>query len=241
MLDTIWPSANTLILVAVDLVAIALLALGLYARRHHRRDLAVSYIAVNVGVLAVCLVLSGSAASTGVGVGIGLFGVLSIIRLRSTELGHHEVAYYFAALALGLIAGLSADLPLALLLMGALVGVMALVDHRAFFSRTRQQIVVLDRAIPGEDAVRAHLEALLDADVLQVTVQQLDLVSDRTIVDVRYRLRDAAVTAAPRGGAHATPASPTNADTLAPQGALPDALTVPTLEGAAAPLKGARA
>lgn len=35
--------------------------------------------------------------------GLGLFGVLSIIRLRSEELAQHEIAYYFAALALGLI------------------------------------------------------------------------------------------------------------------------------------------
>ena len=37
---------------------------------------------------------------------LGLFGVLSIIRLRSEELAQHEVAYYFAALALGLLGGL---------------------------------------------------------------------------------------------------------------------------------------
>ena len=33
--------------------------------------------------------------------------MLSIIRLRSEELAQHEVAYYFAALALGLLSGLS--------------------------------------------------------------------------------------------------------------------------------------
>ena len=39
------------------------------------------------------------------GAGLGLFGVLSIIRLGSAELDHEEIAYYFAALAFGILAG----------------------------------------------------------------------------------------------------------------------------------------
>ena len=63
----------------------------------------VSYLAVNVGVLAVATALGSGAV--GVGLGLGLFGVLSIIRLRSFEIGQREIAYYFVALALGLLAG----------------------------------------------------------------------------------------------------------------------------------------
>ena len=39
--------------------------------------------------------------ATGLGLGLGLFGVLSIIRLRSSEPSQEEVAYYFVALAMG--------------------------------------------------------------------------------------------------------------------------------------------
>ncbi|MEU4242707.1 DUF4956 domain-containing protein [Actinoplanes sp. NPDC026619] len=46
---------------------------------------------------------AGSAGSAGLSVGLALFGVLSIIRLRSTELDQHEVAYFFSALALGTV------------------------------------------------------------------------------------------------------------------------------------------
>ena len=88
-------------LIAADLVAIVLLVFGLFVPRHHRRDLVVAFLVVNVGVLAVMVSLSST--SVGVGVGLGLFGVLSIIRLRSEELTQHEVAYYFAALTLGLL------------------------------------------------------------------------------------------------------------------------------------------
>ena len=60
-------------------------------------------VSINVGVLAVALVLSR--ADVTAGLGLGLFGVLSIIRLRSQELDQEEVAYYFSAIALGLLGG----------------------------------------------------------------------------------------------------------------------------------------
>ena len=111
-----------------DLGAVTVLALGLYFPRHRRRDLVVAYLGVNVGVLAVAATLATS--SVGAGLGLGLFGVLSIIRLRSTELSQTEVAYYFAALALGLLGGLGAATGwLSLAGMAVVVGVLGVVGR----------------------------------------------------------------------------------------------------------------
>jgi hypothetical protein len=176
---------NHLILIAADVIAICVLTFALYVRRHRRRDLAVSYLGMNIGVLAVATALSGSAA--GLGLGLGLFGVLSIIRLRSTELAQHEVAYYFSALALGLISGVGVEpVWLTLSLMGLVLAVMFVGDHERVLPTYRHQTVVLDRAISREDELTARLEELLAAKVHTVTVQELDLVNDKTIVDVRY-------------------------------------------------------
>lgn len=71
----------------LDMVALAVLVGALYIPRHGRRDLVAAYIGVNIGVLAVTLLLS-SAQELGAGLGLGLFGVLSIIRLRSTAPAH---------------------------------------------------------------------------------------------------------------------------------------------------------
>jgi uncharacterized membrane protein YqjE len=174
-----------LVLIGADLAAISILTFALYLRRHRRRDLVVSYLGMNVGVLAVAAALSGSAA--GFGLGLGLFGVLSIIRLRSTELAQHEVAYYFSALALGLISGLGIEpvwLPLALMAMILLV--MFVGDHPRVLPAYRHQTVVLDRAIAAEAELFARLEEVLHGTVHSATVQQLDLVNDKTIVDVRF-------------------------------------------------------
>ena len=97
---------DQLAVIALDLVAMSILSFAIYFPRNRRRDLAVALVGVNVGVLAVSMVLASS--TVGAGLGLGLFGVLSIMRLRSTEIHQTEVAYYFSALALGLIGGLLA-------------------------------------------------------------------------------------------------------------------------------------
>ncbi|MEO5665528.1 MAG: DUF4956 domain-containing protein, partial [Nocardioides sp.] len=91
-------------MLAADVVAVLILTFALFVPRHGRRELVVAFLGVNIGVVAVTAALGSG--TVGAGLGLGLFGVLSIIRLRSEELAQHEVAYYFAALALGLIGGL---------------------------------------------------------------------------------------------------------------------------------------
>ena len=174
-------------IILIDLLFISLLTFGLYFPRHRRRDLVVAYLVVNVGVLAVAQVLASS--TVGVGLGLGLFGVLSIIRLRSSEIEQHEVAYYFAALAMGLLAGLSAEpTVLTVVLMALILAVVYFGDNPRLFRSYRQQTVVLDAAFADESALIAHLEGLLGGRVHGVRVQSLDLVNDTTLVDVRYQL-----------------------------------------------------
>lgn len=174
-------------IIGLDLIAIAILAFGIYYPRNRRRDLAVAFVGVNVGVLAVSMVLGTS--TVGAGLGLGLFGVLSIIRLRSREIEQTEVAYYFAALALGLIAGLSGSaFWLGAALMGLVVAVLAVVDSPRLLRRSREQTLTIDRAYTDEDALRAHIEQLLGRPISVLTVRAIDLVDDTTTVDVRYSL-----------------------------------------------------
>lgn len=176
----------TAYLYAANLVAICALVLGIYYPRHHRRDLVVAYLGVNLGVMAVSSVLLSTAV--GAGLGLGLFGVLSIIRLRSDELAQHEVAYYFSALALGLLSGLGSDLAISIGLMAFVVAAMYVADHPRLLAGSRREVIVLDRAFTDEASLIADLERRLGCRVLGVSVQKLDLVNDTTVVDVRYRL-----------------------------------------------------
>lgn len=172
-------------MLAADLVAVGVLV-GLFLARHRRRELLVAYLGVNIGVLAVTATLASS--TVGAGLGLGLFGVLSIIRLRSQELAHHEIAYYFAALAIGLLCGLTTT-PTVLhgVLLAAVVGAIAVGDHPRVAPTVRTQELLLDRAHTDERGLVAHLEGLLGAEVLSVAVRRADLVNDTTLVEVRYR------------------------------------------------------
>jgi hypothetical protein len=175
-------------LFAIDLVAISLLTFALYFPRHRRRDLVVALIGLNVGVLGVTQALSSAEVSAGLG--LGLFGVLSIIRLRSAEMDQSEIAYYFAALTLGLLGGFPVDPSwVSPALMVAVIAAVLVADHPALFRRYRHTTITLDRAYPDEQQLRANLGELLGAEVLRVNVLKVDLVNDTTLADVRYRLR----------------------------------------------------
>jgi hypothetical protein len=223
-----------LIPIFADAALICVLVFAVYLPRHHRRDMVVAYMAVNVGVLAVSAALTVS--SVAAGLGLGLFGVLSIIRLRSEELSQIETAYYFSALALGLLGGVSVPLVYSLPLMALIVVVMALTDSRRVAGGVQREVVVLDRAIPEHDQLTLALGQRLGGRVLSVSVQRLDFVNDTTMVEVRFR-PDAAV-AGGRGSrfdampASNRPTSPLGAtEMLGTSAQLPDSTMVNTNSG----------
>jgi hypothetical protein len=193
---------SSLAIYAFDIVAIAVLSYGLYFRRHGRRDMPLAFVALNVGVLTLATVLSR--VSVGTGLGLGLFGVMSLIRLRSSEIAQEEVGYYFVSLALGLIAGFQ-PVPhwLAPALGSLLVAVMFVADHPRLLARDRRQIVTLDAAYTDEASLVHRLEHLLTAKVHRVAVRRVDLVNDTTNVEVRYALH--APDRTPAGGHESLP------------------------------------
>lgn len=175
------------VLLVTDLIAIFVLTVVVYFRNHGRADLVVAYVGLNVGVMGTTLVMTQSTIAAGLG--LGLFGVLSIIRLRSNELSQYEVSYYFAALVIGLVCGLGPEpLWLGPAVAATVVVVMAVLDTLLLKQNHRHQILTLDRVIFDEAALTAHIENLLGAKVRKLTVQSTDIVRDLMVVDVRYSM-----------------------------------------------------
>jgi len=164
---------------------------GLYFPRHRRKDMVVAYLVVNLGLVAITAALTTTGISAGLG--FGLFAVLSIIRLRSVELDQQEVAYYFAAMTIGLLGGLVISPAwLAPALMGAVLVALAIGDSPRLFSRYRVGAMTLDSAYTDERLLVARLEELLGARVHRIRIRRVDMVEATTTVEVRYELLDAA-------------------------------------------------
>lgn len=180
---------STSVAFGLDLVAITILTFGLYFPRHRRRDLVVAYLGVNIGVLAVAEAFTSTDVTAGLG--LGLFGVLSIIRLRSSELDQEEVAYYFVALALGVLGGVPINPEwLAPSLMATLLVAIVIGDHPRLFGSYRAQTMTLDQAYTDESALVQRLEHMLGARIHRVAIRRVDLVNDTTLIDVRFELLD---------------------------------------------------
>ncbi len=171
---------------ALDVVAISVLLFGLFHRNYRRPDLVSVFLACNVGLFSVLTVLSFSPLSSAVG--FALFGVLSIIRLRSFEYRHIQIAYFFISLSIALICAIDlVGLSLPVTLVSFMLLAMALVDSKKFRSTSENAVIVLDTAIPDPVKLSAHLSQLLDAEIIHMNITGVNLLQETTTVDVTYR------------------------------------------------------
>ena len=170
----------------VDLIAILIVAFGVYYRRNRRSDLALAYVVLNVSLFAIAVLIVNE-TKIGLAFGFGLFAILSIIRLRSEPIAPEEGAYYFVALVLGLINGMQFhNAAVARFLTVALVLIMVVLDNGLVLPRARRQVVTLDMVYPNEAQMRVDVEARLGGKVKKLFVKETDYVRDMTVVDVRY-------------------------------------------------------
>ena len=182
------PLAEGLYRFCLDLVTIGAIS-TMFLHRHRRSDLFAVYVAFNVGLFAVLTFLSNDSLSAGVG--FGVFGVLSIIRLRSEAYANIEIAYFFLALATALVNALPGrPLALSVALDVALFLTLYFVDSPVLAAAVTTTVVVLDRVHPTTDALQADLAARMGVEVLDSKVLEVDYVRETTRLEVRHRPLD---------------------------------------------------
>jgi len=171
----------------VDLVAILVLTYAIYFRRHRRRDLLMACVSFNMALFLVVTVLAHGPTEVGLAAGIGLFGAVSLIRLRSEELSYIEVAYFFSALAIALINGFGLENHLTtVLLNGVLLATVYAVDRVDPGLNVRRIRLILDAVYDDEALLRAELERRLGADIVEIRVREIDFVRETTQLEARY-------------------------------------------------------
>jgi Domain of unknown function (DUF4956) len=168
----------------VDIVAIVALAVALYFRRHRRADMAMVFTFFNLCLFVVVAVIQRAEVSAALG--FGLFGILSIIRLRSEPFDNREIGYFVGALVLGLLNGIGTDAWWFTLALNALLLLaMAILDHPAVLASSQRQSVVLDRVYKDPVELRSALSERLGATVTGVEIISIDFVRDAMQLDVR--------------------------------------------------------
>lgn len=200
-----------LIGLSIDLVVVLTLVFGIYRPRHRKSDLALSYVVLNIGVFGAVALLE--MADGGLALGMGLFGILSIIRLRSTAISQTEVAYYFVVLVLGTVNALGgASLVLLLSLNALLVLALAVLDRGPAAPAAPpaiKQRVILDTIHVNPLMLRADLIVRLGTTAFIAVVEEIDYSRGVTILSLEMTDPDPIE---PPGSS--LPASPASFDTV---------------------------
>jgi hypothetical protein len=170
----------------VDVLAMLLLVGWLYRRRLAAPEMTLVFTALNIGLFAAIASIGTGHFPTGVG--FGLFGLLSLVRLRSTAFTLKDVAYTFIALVLALVNGLPGR-PI-LLVIGlnvVLLVALWLVDEtRTRSPQTRAVRMTLDHAVGSAAAATPRVVEILDVEPLDIVIEEVDLVRETTRVAVRF-------------------------------------------------------
>jgi hypothetical protein len=176
----------------LDVLSMFLLVGWLYRRRVAAPEMTLVFTALNVGLFAAVTEIGSGHFPTGVG--FGLFGLLSLVRLRSTAFTLKDVAYTFIALVLALVNGLpDRDLLVVVALDVVLLLAMWVVDEtRSRTPDSRVLRLTLDRAVRSVEEATAAVAERLDVTVLAVVVEDVDLVRETTRVAVRHVVPDRA-------------------------------------------------
>ncbi len=181
---------TTLVGLGLDVLAMLILIGWLYRRRAAAPEMTMVFVTLNIGLFAALQAIS--AGHFPAGVGFGLFGLLSLVRLRSAAFSVKDVSYTFTALVLALVNGLpERHLWLVLSLDLVVLAAMWLVDDSRMRTPTRVLRMTLDQALTSPAEVRAAVAQRLGADPVAVVVEQVDYVRETTVVAVRREIEEA--------------------------------------------------
>jgi hypothetical protein len=173
----------------LDVLCLLVLVGWLHRRRAAMPEMALVFTALNVGLFAAVSVIGLGDFPTGIG--FGLFGLLSLVRLRSAAFTLVDVGYTFLALVLALVNGLpERNIGVVVALDVLVLAAVWVTDNSRSAKGFHVMRVTLDVAVSDPDELEAAVRRRLAVEPVSVVVEELDFVRETTRVSVRYEVED---------------------------------------------------
>lgn len=175
----------------INLIAIFVLARGIYYPLHRRKEYLFTFFLFNVLIFLICLLLSS--ARLQVGFAFGLFAVFSMIRYRTVTIPVKEMGYFFVCVALGLINALvSGDRYFLMPIASDLIILVLVVVLDKYVSMKGEQVMELtyermDLVQPtNRAALLEDLQLRTGLPIRRVEIITLDFLRDVALLNVYY-------------------------------------------------------
>jgi hypothetical protein len=177
------------IAIVLNLTANIILNFGIYYRRYHDKELAISAALFNV--FAFCVLTALSSVNFGMASGFGLFAILAMFTMRSEPLSKTEITYLFGSVAIAVlcsVAGTNIGASAALVCLVLLA--VFIMDHPRLLSSAGSAKITFDRIdaelLRNPDAMKKALSERLGVNVLNHHVTHVDYINDMVKINVYF-------------------------------------------------------
>ena len=174
-----------------DLVAVLLLILAVYYRRHRRPDYVFSCMVINLVTFLLCFLTQRSKIE--LGFALGLFAVFGILRYRTESIPIRDLTYLFAAIGLAIFNGMpgaAESLGELILVNGVLVGAIAALELTGWAGRDQRMVLYDNVALlaPGRrEELIGDLAVRTGLTVVNVRIDRVDMLRESADLTIYFK------------------------------------------------------
>ncbi len=174
-----------------NLLVIAIIVVGLYAKTSKRRDFYFSYIAVSIVIFLLCFLLAS--VKIELGFALGLFAVFGIIRYRTDAIPIKEMTYLFVVIAVSVINALAnkkisyAELVITnALVVGCLYILEKILNLRQEITYQVTYEKIENIQAGKEDELMADLKLRTGINIKRFQIERIDFLRDVAYINVFF-------------------------------------------------------